>query len=172
MAADEEQLLSRISNLIARAADDAISRDDRIFRFGVSGDPAKPPITIPAFRSAVLGGLVEFYRLRNFHAPQGSPGRRDKTIGSRRAVIATMTLRFFLSFVLEVTYSHVPLRAKTSHEPRIRLNSRTNRTWIFFHEILDSHAPVRKIARQRVYIVFLICPSLSCFFVYTFCSRY
>ena len=38
VATDEEQLLSRISNLIARAADDAISRDDRIFRFGVSGD--------------------------------------------------------------------------------------------------------------------------------------
>ncbi|XP_018366692.1 PREDICTED: 6-phosphogluconolactonase [Trachymyrmex cornetzi] len=37
VATDEEQLLSRISNLIARAADDAISRDDRIFRFGVSG---------------------------------------------------------------------------------------------------------------------------------------
>jgi len=37
---DEEQLLSRISNLVARAADDAISRDDRIFRFGVSGDSA------------------------------------------------------------------------------------------------------------------------------------
>ncbi|RLU24497.1 hypothetical protein DMN91_002586 [Ooceraea biroi] len=37
VATDEEQLLSRISNLVARAADDAISRDDRIFRFGVSG---------------------------------------------------------------------------------------------------------------------------------------
>ncbi|KAH0945492.1 hypothetical protein HN011_003853 [Eciton burchellii] len=37
VATDQEQLLSRISNLVARAADDAISRDDRIFRFGISG---------------------------------------------------------------------------------------------------------------------------------------
>ncbi|XP_012218846.1 6-phosphogluconolactonase [Linepithema humile] len=37
VVSDEEQLLSRISNLVARAADDAISRDDRIFRFGISG---------------------------------------------------------------------------------------------------------------------------------------
>jgi L-aminopeptidase/D-esterase-like protein len=41
VATDQEQLLSRISNLVARAADDAISRDDRIFRFGISGDNNK-----------------------------------------------------------------------------------------------------------------------------------
>lgn len=62
VAADEEQLLSRISNLVARAADDAISRDDRIFRFGISGDDSARKISFNSFLSFPLSlfSIVHF----------------------------------------------------------------------------------------------------------------